>query len=371
MGGDDKEEDESSDSEEEEEEEEDVEDRNKKNNAALVEEDQEEKEDEGEEEEEGDEEQGEDEADDDAEEDGEEVKMKDNDGVSDDHLKSEATAKGASFADDKKEQSKGHKTKGRPVHKLSLTQTHDFNAQLKRRGVVYVARIPPRMTPTKMKRLLQEELITSIDTTSGGKKSNNKVEITRIYLVPEDASVRKRRRQEHGGNGSKRFVEGWIEFASKRVAKQVAAALHNTPISNHKRNAHYGDLWNLKYLSKFTWSHLTEKVAYERRVQEQKLRLETMQARKETAAYKHLVETGQTLDKIEQRRQKRKQQQQHQMAEQSQEGEQQQNPAIHKRSKLENKFTNDNKKHRPAKQVQPTHDGAEKATHWSVLGSLV
>jgi hypothetical protein len=68
-----------------------------------------------------------------------------------------------------------------------------------------------------------------------------------------------------------------------------------------------GDLWNLKYLHKFKWSHLTEKVAYERRVREQKLRVEMMQARRENAAYAQLVETGQKIDKIEARLERKRQ----------------------------------------------------------------
>lgn len=35
-----------------------------------------------------------------------------------------------------------------------------------------------------------------------------------------DPAVRKRRKLG-GGNGSKQFVEGWIEFADKKIAKQV------------------------------------------------------------------------------------------------------------------------------------------------------
>ena len=66
-----------------------------------------------------------------------------------------------------------------------------------------------------------------------------------------------------------------------------------------------GDLWNLKYLNKFKWSHLTEKVAYERRVREQKLRIEMMHARRENAAYVQMVETGKKLDRIEERKRKR------------------------------------------------------------------
>lgn len=114
-------------------------------------------------------------------------------------------------------------SKARKIHRLSLTETEDFNAKLKKRGVVYIARIPPRMTPTKVKALLGEF-----------------AEVTRVYLVEEDPTVRKRRKKERGGSGGKRYVEGWVEFANKRKAKHIARSLNTTPISNQKRNPHYG-----------------------------------------------------------------------------------------------------------------------------------
>ena len=113
--------------------------------------------------------------------------------------------------------------KPKKVHKLSLTATEDFNKKLKKRGVLYMARIPPKMTPTKVKSLLSEF-----------------GEVTRVYLVEEDATVRKRRKKEFGGSGGKRYIEGWVEFTNKRKAQHVAQSLNNTPISNHKRNPHYG-----------------------------------------------------------------------------------------------------------------------------------
>jgi ESF2/ABP1 family protein len=177
--------------------------------------------------------------------------------------------------------------KKRKVHKLSLEKTQDFNETLRKRGVIYVARVPPRMNPAKVKQLLQGFGV-----------------VTRVYLVTEDQTVRKRRRKA-GGSGAKRYTEGWVEMEKKKIAKHVAAALNNTPISNQKRNVHYGDLWNMRYLPKFQWSHLTEKVAYERRVREQKLRVEMVHARKENASYTQLVETGKKLDKIEARKRKR------------------------------------------------------------------
>lgn len=97
-----------------------------------------------------------------------------------------------------------------------------------------------------------------------------------------------------------------VEFESKKVAKRLGATLNNTPITNNKRSPNYGDLWNVRYLKGFKWSHLTEKVAYERRVREHKLRIEMMQAKKEHSEYKSLVERGKVMDYIEERRNKRK-----------------------------------------------------------------
>lgn len=113
--------------------------------------------------------------------------------------------------------------KKKKVHRLELTETENFNEKLRKRGVIYIARIPPRMTPTKVKSLLSEF-----------------AEVTRVYLVEEDPTVRKRRKKEFGSSGGKRYIEGWVEFASKKKAKHIATSLNNTPISNHKRSHHYG-----------------------------------------------------------------------------------------------------------------------------------
>merc|ERR1719223_527768 len=92
------------------------------------------------------------------------------------------------------------------VHKLSLKETENFNEKLRRRGLVYLSRIPPRMGPSKVKALLGE-----FGT------------VTRIYLEEEDKATRKRRLRASGSkSGGKRYKEGWIEFEDKKVAKRVA-----------------------------------------------------------------------------------------------------------------------------------------------------
>jgi len=171
--------------------------------------------------------------------------------------------------------------------KKLVQEAKDYTEKLRNRAVIYIARVPPKMTPNKVKTLLS----------SFG-------EVTRVYLVEENPNARKRRRKA-GVSSRKKYIEGWIEFQDRKVAKQVARELNNTPISNQKHNPHYGDIWNLKYLRKFQWANLTEKVAYERRVREQKIRLEMMQAKKENSAYKTLVERGEKMDRIEERRAKK------------------------------------------------------------------
>ena len=116
------------------------------------------------------------------------------------------------------------------VHKLSLKETENFNEKLRRRGVVYLSRIPPRMGPSKVKALLGE-----FGT------------VTRVYLEEEDKAARKRRLRTSGSkSGGKRYKEGWIEFEDKKVAKRVALALNSNPITNHKRSVHADDIWNIK-----------------------------------------------------------------------------------------------------------------------------
>mmetsp|Transcript_36809 Transcript_36809/g.110399 ORF Transcript_36809/g.110399 Transcript_36809/m.110399 type:complete len:321 (-) Transcript_36809:129-1091(-) len=230
-------------------------------------------------------------------------------------------------AHDTKSAKKEKRNNKKKVRRLSLTETENFNAKLRRRGVLYISRIPPRMGPAKVKSLMSD-----FGT------------VTRVYLVEEDKSVRKRRRRQTGSKsgGGKRYVEGWVEFEDKKVARRVGESLNGTPVTNNKRSPHYGDLWCVKYLRKFKWEHLTERVAFERRVREQKLRVEMMQARREGAAYASLVEAGKTMDRIEERRKKRRK-----------------------------VVDDDNRPKRKFRQTAPVEDKKDTAAKRAVLGSLV
>eukprot|EP00240_Pyramimonas_obovata_P007330 CAMPEP_0118949276 /NCGR_PEP_ID=MMETSP1169-20130426/49350_1 /TAXON_ID=36882 /ORGANISM="Pyramimonas obovata, Strain CCMP722" /LENGTH=173 /DNA_ID=CAMNT_0006895877 /DNA_START=57 /DNA_END=575 /DNA_ORIENTATION=+ len=149
---------------------------------------------------------------------------------------------------DTKEKTKRTK---KPLSKKKLEQ-HKVDHE--NRGIVYMSSIPPFMKANKIRTLLTQ----------------HGAEILRIYLAPEDALAAKRRK-EKGGKRGKKFVEGWIEFADKKVAKRTARALNGQHIGGKHFSKHHYDLWTLKYLKGFIWDHLTEEMAYQNAVRQHKL----------------------------------------------------------------------------------------------------
>ena len=128
--------------------------------------------------------------------------------------------------------------------------------------------------------------------------------VSNIYLVPEDKSIRKNRKKS-GGNTRKKYVEGWIEFEDKKLAKRVAESLNNTKIGGKKRSYYHDDIWNLKYLKGFKWRHLTEKIAYDRRMRETRLNAEMAKAARENNAYVEHVEQARLIEKIRARKKRK------------------------------------------------------------------
>lgn len=77
------------------------------------------------------------------------------------------------------------------------------------------------------------------------------------------------------------FIEGWVEFKNKRNAKKAAVMLNNKQVGGRRRNPWYHELWNIKYLKNFRWTHLNERLAYEKEMRKQRLRQEVSLAKKE------------------------------------------------------------------------------------------
>lgn len=172
---------------------------------------------------------------------------------------------------------------------LSKKKGMEFQAEMENRGVLYISRIPPYLKPAKLRNLLE----------------GYGTEVLRIYLSPEDTAVRARRIRA-GGNKKKSFTEGWVEFANKRRAKRIASTLNNTPMDPQDHRSFYGsDLWNIRYLPKFKWHHLTEKIAADARARQDKMRAELSQAKKETNFYLKAVDQAKALDAMKARKRKR------------------------------------------------------------------
>ncbi len=55
-----------------------------------------------------------------------------------------------------------------------------------------------------------------------------------------------KRKKKKAGSNSSSFTEGWVEFRDKRIAKRVAASLHNTSMANKKKSRFSSDLWSIK-----------------------------------------------------------------------------------------------------------------------------
>ena len=237
--------------------------------------DEEEEEEEDAEEDDDDDEDDEDDDDDDDDDDGDDD---DDDGDNDDdddnlNKGAKTEASGAAPSAGKK-----GKMKTRDIIKpMSEEKLSDFREKMRKTGVVYLSRVPPFMRPTKLRHLMAQF-----------------GEVLHVYLTPEDPTKQRKRRKK-GGNPARKYTEGWVEFADKKVAKAVASSLNNTTIGGKKRDYYHDDIWNLKYLKGFKWHHLTERLDYERKTREQRIRAEMAQAKRQSKFYLGKVQQAHSL----------------------------------------------------------------------------
>ncbi|CUV05450.1 unnamed protein product [Cryptosporidium hominis] len=152
----------------------------------------------------------------------------------------------------------------------------------KNRGIIYISRIPPKMQPHHIREIMSKF-----------------GEVDRIFLRPEDKSKHEQRVKMKGGNYI-RYIDGWVEFKDKKVAKIVASSLNNTNVGGKKRhNAWRDDIWCIKYLSNFKWHNLTEHNRYLKSVRKTKLQARITQVQKENNFYLQQVEKAHRMKKSE------------------------------------------------------------------------
>ncbi|XP_043791184.1 activator of basal transcription 1-like [Apis laboriosa] len=154
----------------------------------------------------------------------------------------------------------------------------------RKRGIVYLSNIPKYMNISKIRELFSIY-----------------GEVGRIYFqlaengLEQDGKTKKRKKIY-----TKFFTEGWVEFESKKIAKYIASTLNNTQISTRKRSKFYDVMWNIKYLPRFKWIHLSERLAYEQAVRKQRLQTEIAQAKREANFYSHNVDRSRKLHQVQQ-----------------------------------------------------------------------
>ncbi|XP_069678340.1 activator of basal transcription 1-like [Periplaneta americana] len=149
---------------------------------------------------------------------------------------------------------------------------NDVSHKRKRKyGIIYLSTLPRHMNVTKIREIF-----------------GLYGDVGRVFLQPAESGQKENKKKKR--KLAKHFTEGWVEFKSKRIAKEVALQLNNSRISERKKSKFYDHLWNIKYLPRFNWVHLNERLAYERAVHQQRLRTEIAQAKREANFIAHNME---------------------------------------------------------------------------------
>ncbi|XP_076380917.1 activator of basal transcription 1 [Megalopta genalis] len=171
------------------------------------------------------------------------------------------------------------------LENVDVTDSEDvMKPTVRKRGIVYLSSIPKYMNITKIREIFSEY-----------------GQVGRVYLqlaendFDQNGKIKKRKKV-----CAKSFTEGWIEFERKKVAKHVATLLNNKQISTRKRSKFYDVIWNIKYLPRFKWVHLSERLAYERAVRKQRLRTEIAQAKREANFFSQNVDISKKLRRKQQ-----------------------------------------------------------------------
>lgn len=133
----------------------------------------------------------------------------------------------------------------------------NFKEKIRRSGVIYISYIPEGMTVSLLKKQLQ------------------KYGVNRIYLIPDTTNNNKNKKRQN-------YKEGWIEFTDKIMAKLCEYELNGKIFGGKKRNNKFREeIWNLKYLNKFKWHHLMEKLQFNKKLREHRMKAELAQIKRE------------------------------------------------------------------------------------------
>jgi len=191
--------------------------------------------------------------------------MMDSDGEVDDRFAAQESEDGSEQEEEEEEMdSENPKKKKMMERKLA----GDGQERRKKPGVIYLSSVPEGMNVTQTTAFFSEF----------GR-------VGRVFLQPDKTDKQK-------GKYNRVFSEGWVEFMSKKVARVAAERLNCQPVGGKRKSKAHDQTWNIKYLPRFKWVHLSERLAYEAAVRQQRLRTEISQVKREAEHFKSSVESG-------------------------------------------------------------------------------
>jgi len=154
----------------------------------------------------------------------------------------------------------------------------NYKERIRRSGVLYISYIPEGMTVITLK------------------KNLSKYGVNRVYLVPDTTKVSKSKKKQN-------YKEGWIEFNDKIMAKLCEYELNGKILGGKKRNNKFREeIWNLKYLHKFKWNHLMEKLQFNKKLREHRMKAELSQIKRENNFIFDKFEQSRKINNLNRRR---------------------------------------------------------------------
>ncbi|KIM25613.1 hypothetical protein M408DRAFT_26156 [Serendipita vermifera MAFF 305830] len=178
---------------------------------------------------------------------------------------------------------------------LSEKALEAYREAQNRAGVIYISRIPPGMSPDKVRHLMSAY-----------------GEIGKVFLQQENAKTA-HLRAKHGSSKTPHYTEGWVEFRDKKIARAVADMLNAQPVGGKAGSRWREDVWTMRYLPRFKWYMLTEQIGkwpfsspfpHEHATHAARLRMELAQSKREQRHYLKQVEIGKSLEKRKRKREK-------------------------------------------------------------------
>ena len=154
----------------------------------------------------------------------------------------------------------------------------NYKEKIRASGVLYISYIPEGMTVLTLK------------------KNLSKYGVNRVYLVPDTTNIAKNKKKQN-------YKEGWIEFTDKIMAKLCHYELNGKILGGKKRNNKFREeIWNIKYLHKFKWNHLMEKLQFNKKLRDHRMQAELSQTKRENNFIYDKFEQSRRINNLNRRR---------------------------------------------------------------------